>query len=122
MNEDFKEISYSFMGIEPRNKKQQKELNRYRNYLKILEPQEDFVLKCILSFEWNRDIILYTIEKVEKSKGSLDMIDFRVHVKAPSCTVDYVVSNPLREEGWKLNSHSERCWSVYQSLRRYITR
>lgn len=122
MTEDFRKITYSFMGIEPRNKTQQKELDRYRNHLKISEPQEDFVLKCILSFEWGKDIILYTIEKVKKSKGNLDMIDFRVHVKAPSHTTDYTVGNPLKEEGWVLNSHSERCWSVYQNLRRYITR
>jgi len=118
---DFREITYPFMRIEPRNKTQQKELDRYRDYLKITEPQEDFVLKCILSFDWNRDAILYGIEKIKKSKGSLDMIDFRVRVKQPSHTVSYCVSNPLREEGWVIHSHSERCWSVWHSLNRYIT-
>lgn len=28
---------------------------------------------------------------------------------------------PLREEGWTLKTHSERCWSVWHSLHKYIT-
>ncbi len=113
--------TYEFMGIEPVLKREIKLLENYRKKLNITEPQEDFVLKCILSFEKRKDCILYEIEKIQKSK-SLDMIDFRVRAKLPPATIDYSVSNPLREEGWSLKTHQERCWSVWHSLHRYITR
>lgn len=113
--------TYDFMGIEPVLKREIKLLEYYRKKLNITEPQEDFVLKCILNFEKRQDCILYEIEKIKKSK-SLDMIDFRVRVKLPSQTIDYCVSNPLKEEGWVLKTHEERCLSVWHSLHRYITR
>ncbi len=119
---DFRDTVYPFMGIEPTNKTQRNQLERYRKHLNITKPEEDFVLKCLLSFDWDRHAILYGVERVQKCKSSLDMISFRVNVKAPSKTIDYVVSNPLREEGWSLKTHEERCWSVWHSLHRYITR
>lgn len=111
--------TYEFMGLEPTLKRDIKLLNNLREKLNITEPQEDFVLKCILDFERRKDCVLYDIEKIKKSK-SLDMIDFRVRVKLPSGTTDYCVSNPLKEEGWRLNTHSERCWSVWHQLHKYI--
>lgn len=113
--------TYEFMGIEPKLKKEKKILDFYRKKLNISEPQEDFVLKCILNFEKRQDCIIYEIEKIQKSKF-LNMIDFRVRTKLPPSTTDYCVSNPLIEEGWVLKTHSERCWSVWHSLHRYITR
>lgn len=112
--------TYEFMGIEPKLKREKKLLDFYRKKLNISEPQEDFVLKCILNFEKRQDCIIYEIEKIQKSK-SLDMVDFRVRTKLPPSTTDYCVSNPLREEGWTLKTHSERCWSVWHSLHKYIT-
>lgn len=112
--------TYEFMGIEPVLKKEIKLLEYYRKKLNITHPQEDFVLKCILSFEKRQDCILYEIEKIQKSK-SLDMVDFRVRTKLPPSTTDYCVSNPLNKEGWVLKTYEERCWSVWHSLNRYIT-
>lgn len=112
--------TYKFMPIEPTNKKEVKRLNGYRLKLGITEPQEDFVLKCILNFEKRQDCVLIAIEKIKKSK-SLDMVDFVVRTKLPPSTINYCVSNPLREEGWILKTHIERCWSVYRSLNKYIT-
>lgn len=119
MNINFDEFpTYPYMCIEPKNKKQRSMLDAYRKTLKISEHKEDFVLKCLLSFDWNRQIIICEIEKIESSKG-LDMVDFRVMVSAPSGTVDYCVSNPLRANGWSLHSEPERCWYVYHNLLRY---
>ena len=113
--------TYGYMGIEPTSKKEKKILDFYREKLNISEPQEDFVLKCILNFEKRQDCILYEIEKIKKSK-SLDMIEFRVRTKLPPSTTDYTCSNPLRESGWSLNTEKERCQHVWHQLHRYITR
>lgn len=112
--------TYPFMGIEPRTQKQQKQLDNLRKKLKIEEPKCDFVLKCILSFDWNRRCIIQSVDEVSKTK-SLDMVKFKVNVTAPSMLVDYSVSNPLKEEGWSLKTHEERCWYVYHQLSKYIT-
>lgn len=114
--------NYSFSAIEPRTKSQIKQYENLKKKLNIQHIQEDFVLKCILSFDWNRRIIIEEIVKVKKSKSS-DMIDFRVYVTAPSSTTDYCVSNPFRETGWnnEMNTFDKRAWYVYHNLYRYLT-
>lgn len=113
--------TYDFMNIEPVLKRDIKKLNNLRVLLNITEPQEDFVLKCLLYFERRQDCVFYSIDRIQKSK-SLDMVDFRVWCKLPSHTVDYCCSNPLKEEEWRLKTHSERCWYVYHQLHDYICR
>lgn len=115
--------TFDYMPIEPRLKAQQKQLDNYRKKLNITLPQEDFVLKCILSFDWNRRCIIQEIEHVRKSKG-LDMVDFRVIITAPHSTTDYCCSNPFKEDGWieTIKTESDRCWAVYHKLNTYITR
>jgi hypothetical protein len=112
---------YNFMSIEPTNKKQQKELEFNRLRLGIKNKEEDFVLKCLLSFDWRREVILYEVEKVSFTGN---MIDFRVRVKAPHKTVDYCCSNPFKETGWSLEKpdFNSRAWEIWSQLNRYIKR
>jgi len=110
---------YSFMSIEPSTKKQQKELENNRIRLGIKNKEEDFVLKCLLSFDWKREVILYEVEKVSFTGN---MIDFRVRVKAPNKIVDYCCSNPFKETGWSLErpDFKSRAWEVWSQLSKYI--
>jgi hypothetical protein len=112
---------HNFMSIEPSNKKQQKELENNRARLGVKNKEEDFVLKCLLSFDWKREVILYEVEKVSFTGN---MIDFRVRVKAPHKTVDYCCSNPFKETGWSLErpDFNSRAWEVWSQLNRYIKR
>jgi hypothetical protein len=112
---------HSFMPIEPTNKKQQKELEINRIRLGIKNKEEDFVLKCLLSFDWRREVILYEVEKVSFTGN---MIDFRVRVKAPHTTVYYCCSNPFKETGWHLNPNTfnNRAWEVWSQLKGYINK
>ena len=115
--------TYSYMDIEPKNKTQVSQLNGYRKVLNITLPQEDFVLKCILSFDWNRKCILQKIINIKKAKH-LDMIDFRIYVTAPNHIVDYSCGNPLDGNlcGWDLKLEKDRYWYTYFKLESYITR
>ena len=112
---------YNFMSIEPTNKKQQKELEGNRIRLGIKNKEEDFVLKCLLSFDWKREVILYEVEKVSFTGNR---IDFRVRVKAPRKIVDYCCSNPFKETGWSLErpDFNSRAWEVWSQLNRYLKR
>jgi hypothetical protein len=112
---------HNFMRIEPTTKKQQKELEGNRIRLGVKNKEEDFVLKCLLSFDWRREVILYEIEKVSFTGN---MIDFRVRVKAPHKTVDYCCPNPFKETGWSLErpDFKSRAWEVWSQLNRYIKR
>ena len=112
---------HNFMSIEPTNKKQQKELEGNRIRLGIKNKEEDFVLKCLLSFDWKRQVILYEVEKVSFTGN---MIEFRVRVKAPHKTVDYCCSNPFKESGWSLErpDFNSRALEVWSQLNRYIKR
>ena len=112
---------HNFMSIEPTNKKQQKELEGNRIRLGIKNKEEDFVLKCLLSFDWRREVILYEVEKVSFTGN---MIEFRVRVKAPCKIVDYCCSNPFEESGWSLErpNFNSRAWEVWSQLNRYIKR
>lgn len=109
--------SHPFLSIEPCKKSQQKELDRYREELGITTNAEDFALKCILSFEWNKLIYL---QKIEKVKLEHNMIQFKVSVRVPSRIVNYSCSNPFKEEGWRLDTFEERAREVYWQLRTYI--
>ena len=112
---------HNFMSIEPTNKKQQKELESNRIKLGIKNKEEDFVLKCLLSFDWRREVILCEVEKVSFTGN---MIEFRVRVKAPYKTVDYCCSNPFKESGWSLErlDFNSRAWEVWSQLNRYLKR
>ena len=112
---------HNFMSIEPTKKKKKKELESNRIRLGIKNKEEDFVLKCLLSFDWRREVILYEVEKVSFTGN---MIDFRVRVKAPRKTVDYCCSNPFKETGWSLErpDFNNRAWEVWSQLNRYLKR
>jgi len=107
--------------IEPTNNKQRKKLEGYVKYLKITLPQEMFVLKSILSFDWHRKIIIESIDHIKYSK-SLGLVKFRVVCTVPRSTTDYTVSNPFKIDGWDESmSLEDKKDYVYNSLYRYIT-
>jgi hypothetical protein len=110
---------HNFLGIEPSNRKEKNELERNRIRLGIKNKEEDFVLKCLLSFDWRREVILYEVEKVSFTGN---MIDFKVRVKAPSRTVDYCCGNPFNETGWNLekSDFNSRANEIWWQLYRYL--
>jgi hypothetical protein len=108
---------HNFLGIEPSNKEEEKQLQHNRIRLGIKTKEEDFVLKCLLSFDWRREVIIHEVEKVTFTGN---MIDFRVRVKAPSKTVDYCCSNPFKETleipDFKSRAN-ETWWQLYKYLK-----
>lgn len=116
------ELFKLYPRIKPRLKRQEKQLDGYIKSLKIKYPEELFVLTCILSFDWNRRIIIQEIEKIKREYG---MVRFRVICTAPSSTTDYVISNPYEETGWyiygdKNPSLEARMDSVWLKLLEYL--
>lgn len=111
-----------FDTIEPRTKKQIKEYERWKKHLNITLPQEEFILKTVLTQDWNRRVILQSIKFIRKSKSS-DMVDFNITLTAPSKTTDYTISNPYREDGWsdKMNTFKKRATYVYHSMLYYLS-
>jgi hypothetical protein len=114
-----KEFIYSFPVTEPWLRKHKKQLNEYRVKLGIKTKEEDFVLRCILSFDWRKEIILGEIEKVKLVNDSVKII---FNVKAPRKSIDYSCSHPFREKDWSLevNTFYNRASYVYYQIRRYI--
>lgn len=105
-----------FNLIEPRTVKQHKEVDRYIKSLKITLPEEEFILKCLLSLDWNRRVILSYIDEI---KSSAEMVNYKFTLTAPSRSVWYSDSNPYKEEGWSdLATFEERARYVYHNFTR----
>jgi len=112
--------NYSFPAIEPRTKSQIKQYENLKKKLGVSCKQEDFILKLILNFDWNRSIIIQEIEKIKyRAHG---MIDFRVSVTAPRNTVDYCIPDPFKENGWstEMKTFNDRAYYVYHEMYRYL--
>lgn len=112
-------IKYPY--IEPRLKREQKQVDMYIKKLKITLPQEEFVLKCLLSQEWNRRIIISSIEEI---KYVSEMVQFKFSLTAPSMSVIYSCSNPYKEEGWSkgMESFESRANSVMNTFQGYCSK
>jgi hypothetical protein len=65
-------IPYNY--IEPSKPEHQEQVDEYIKKLNITLPQEEFVLKCLLSLDWNRRVIVSYIEEIKYVNG---MIRFR---------------------------------------------
>ena len=119
MENNTQEFIYNFHVTEPWLKRQEKQLSRYRTKLGIKTKEEDFVLRCILSLDWRREIILGEIEKVELNNNLVKII---FYVKAPSRSINYSCSHPFNEEYWSLevNTFYNRASYVYHQIRKYI--
>ena len=105
--------------IEPRTKKQVKELEKYKKSLKITTSEEEFVLKCFLSFDWSRQIIINYIKNIKSSKR--DGIRFELSITAPRKIVSYSCGNPYESKGWAFKEFEERADYIYNQLYRYCT-
>lgn len=86
--------------IEPRLVREHKQVDRYIKKLGITLPQEEFILKCLLSEEWKKHIIISDISCIER-ENSLGMTHYKFTLTAPSKSVGYCDSNPYKEEGWR---------------------
>jgi len=107
-----------FSLIEPRLVREHKHVAREMKALKITLPQEEFLLKCLLSLEWNRCLIISYIEKF-KREGSLGMTRYKFTLTAPSRSLSYCDSNPYEEDGWSesIKTFEDRAHSVYNTFR-----
>lgn len=88
-----------------RLKRHEKEFNRYVEKLSITTEGEKFVLHHILSRDWNRDLILISIDTIkfsDKGYGGL------VHVKCRTRngSYDFSVSH-LGGDGWNIHNTQE---------------
>lgn len=108
-----------FSRIEPRLKREEKQVKYYIDKLGITLPQEEFVLKTILSQDWNRRNILAYIDKIKYENG---LVQFEFTLTAPSRSVMYSCSNPYSETGWS-KGHEDfysRASTVHSYLSRYL--
>ena len=84
-----------------RLKRHEKEFNRYVKNLGITTEGEMFVLHHILSRDWNRDLILISIEKIKFYNGL-------VIVKCRTRNGSYNFSVPhLGGNGWNIHNTQE---------------
>jgi len=106
-----------YIYIEPKLIREHKEVDRYMDKLNITLPQEEFILKCLLSQSWKRRIIITDIELIEKEK-SLGMTRYKFTLTAPNISISYIDSNPYKEEGWSkdIKSFEDRAWSVMNTF------
>lgn len=104
--------------IEPTKKEHEAELAFWMKKLKITLPQEEFILKCLLSLDWRREVIIETIEEIKYVNR---MVRFKFLLKAPRVSVSYSASNVYKETGWSsdLDSFEKRAWYVYHTFRNY---
>jgi hypothetical protein len=108
-------IPYNY--IEPSKPEHQEQVDEYIKKLNITLPQEEFVLKCLLSLDWNRRVIVSYIEEIKYVNG---MIRFRFTLTAPSRSVNYSCSDPYKEGGWSnAETFEERAWYVMTTFRKY---
>ena len=85
-----------------RLKRQEKEFNRYVEKLGITTEGEKFVLYHILSRDWNRDLILISIDTIKFSdKGYSDLVHVKCRTRNGS--YDFSVSH-LGGGGWDIHT------------------
>jgi len=106
-------IPYDF--IEPNLVREHKEVDRYIKLLNITLPQEEFILKCLLSQKWGNKIIIGEIKEISREK-TLGMTKYKFSLVAPSMNVSYCDSNPFEKEGWSLDNFEDRASSVYHTF------
>lgn len=81
-----------------RLKRHEKEFNRYVETLGITTEGEMFVLHNILSRDWNRRLILISIEKIKFYNGLV-----RVKCRTRNGSYDFSVSH-LGGDGWNIHT------------------
>lgn len=109
--------------IKPKNKKQQKELDGYIKHLNLVTKAEIFILNCVLYMDWSRQKIVQSIDRIrERTDGT---VTFRIVMKAPYLTTDYVTSTPYGNgEGWAgdhANSLEKRMFYIYHKMDYYTS-
>ncbi len=89
-----------------RDKRHEKEFNRYVEKLGITTEGEMFVLFHILSRDWNRDLILISIETIKFSdKGYSGLVHVKCRTRNGS--YDFSVAH-LGGDGWDIHSIQEK--------------
>lgn len=111
---------YFEFPIKPKNKKQQKEFDRYVKFLNLQTEGEKFILLCVLSFDWDRRKILQNIKYIEESEDK-KYIKFDITMTAPNITTVYSTGNPFNGNGWSLEKLDERLWYTYHQMDYYTT-
>jgi hypothetical protein len=108
--------------LKPKNKKEQKELDRYIKYLELKTPGEIFILNCVLYMDWSRQKILQSIEHIRESDDKKCIL-FKITMRAPSLTTHYSTSNPYNDIGWSTEEHTnsleKRMFHVYHQMDYY---
>jgi hypothetical protein len=88
-----------------RLKRYEKEFNRYVEHLGITTEGEMFVLHHILSRDWNRDLILISIETIKFSdKGYSGSVHVKCRTRNGS--YDFSVAH-LGGDGWNIHNTQE---------------
>jgi hypothetical protein len=89
-----------------RLKRHEKEFNRYVDKLGITTDGEMFVLHHILSRDWNRDLILISIEVIKFSdKGYSGLVHVKCRTRNGS--YDFSVAH-LGGDGWDIHNTQEK--------------
>jgi chromosomal replication initiation ATPase DnaA len=107
--------------LRPKNKKQQQELDRYINHLKLKTKSEIFILNCVLYLDWSKQKIVQSIEKIKEDKDGKSVF-FKITMRAPRVTTHYSTSNPYNEVGWVkeyADSLEKRMFHVYHQMDYY---
>lgn len=107
-----------YIYIEPSKPEHLEQVGEYIKKLNITLRQEEFVLKCLLSLDWGRRIILSYIEEIKYVNG---MVRFRFTLTAPSRSISYSCSDPYKEEGWceGMEAFEDRAWYVMTTFNKY---
>jgi hypothetical protein len=118
------EVNQCELMIKPKNKKQQKELDNYINYLGLKTKGEVFILNCILSLDWSRRKILQSIDEIKENKDGKS-ISFEITMTAPRIITHYSTSNPYNDIGWSEGyntSLEKRMFHVYHQMDYYTNK
>lgn len=105
-------------SLQPNNKKQQEEYERYVKHLNLKTDGEKFILLCVLNFDWRRQKILQSIKYIKESEDGR-FIKFYITMRAPITTAFYSIDNPYHEEGWSLKTLYERQQRTYSQMDYY---
>lgn len=107
--------------IKPKNKKQQKELERYIKFLNLKTKGEIFILNCVLYMDWSRQKILESIKYLKEDEDGKS-ISFKINMTAPRVSTHYSTSNPYNDKGWVdeyAKSLEKRMYHVYHKMNYY---
>lgn len=108
-------------SLKPSNKKRQKEFDNYIKQLNLKTKGEIYILNCVLYMDWSRQKILQSIKFIKESEDGRS-INFYITMRAPSITTNYSTGNPYKEEGWRLDTLSERLTYTYHQMNYYTTK